>query len=97
MRQEIDKKAKEAKTVGETLRVDLCVYVNARQDRRRDIPVSAADEFCSLALATRHCPGMGFGGLRITETGGRDGRPLTSRGPEILLIGFESRDGHTID
>jgi len=97
MRQEINKKAKEMKAVGETLQVGSCVYVNTRQDCRRDIPVSAVYELCVLAPAIRHCPGMGIGCPRITETGGRDGRPLTSRYPEVLLIGLESRDGHTGD
>ena len=76
------------KTIGRTLRINSCVYVDTRQDCRCDTPIGTVDEFCTFAWATRHCPGLGIGDPRITVRGGKHGRALTDRDPDVLLVGF---------
>ena len=71
------------------------VHMNTRENCRH-IPIGAVNELRTLTRATRHCVRRGVGDPRISA-GGRDGRPLADGDPDVLLIGFESRYGHTID
>ena len=70
------------------VRVSSRVHVNTRQYRRCGAPISAVDELCALARVTRRCASVG--GLRICPFDGRDGGSLTNRGPDVLLMSFES-------
>lgn len=96
--QEINKKAKKKKKnegSRETLQVNSRVHMNTRENCRH-IPIGAVNELRTLTRATRHCVRRGVGDPRISG-GGRDGRSLADGDPDVLLIGFESGYGHTID